>query len=101
MDVPPELGGYGKGSSSPESVDVPPELVDSSDEDQCGEDCCKTRGKGKRAARKNRWTKVQGQKVLNELEFEKILDKTKDVKGKLDIFKVIEPEGFNEIEEKG
>ena len=37
--------------------------------------------------RKNRWN---GQRILDELNVEK-----------LDIFKVIEPEGFNEIEAKG
>ena len=44
---------------------------------------------------------MQGQKILNELEFEKFLDELDDVKGKLDIFQTIEPEGVNEIEEKG
>ena len=66
-----------------------PDLVDSSDEDQCGEGCCKTRGKGKRAARRNRWTKVQGQKILNELEFGKLLDEMIGEKEELKIFKTI------------
>ena len=74
-------------------------LVDSSsseDEAQCGQGCswhsreqacqCKAQVQRKRT-RKNR---RQSQKILNKLDVDK-----------LGIFKVIEPEGFNEIEEKG
>ena len=55
-------------------------------------------GEEKRRVRKDR---KQSQKILNELEFEKFLDELDGEKEELKIFRTIEPEGVNELEDKG
>ena len=52
-------------------------------------------------SRKNRWTRAEGRKTLNELEFEKLLDELAGTKEELKIFKTIEAENVNEIEATG
>jgi hypothetical protein len=93
-------GAEGHGSDT--DLDGVPNLVDrssSEDEAQCERACrCKAKVQKKRTRKNHR----KSQKILNELEFEKFLEKVSvGDEGKLGIFKVIEPEGFNEIEEKG